>query len=344
MPSLSLVGTGALRWDEVPAPVISDPRQAIVRPISVATCDVDVQVLRGAFPIAGPYPFGHEGVGIVVETGENVRTVQAGDQVIIPFQMSCGACIPCMRGHSGSCADFPRRSAYGLGPVGGTQWGGFLADRVLVPNADGMLVCVPEGVDAKAVASASDNIPDAWRAVVPQLAAFPGAEVLIVGGARGPHSIGLYAVGLALAAGAVGVTYLDTDPHRLQIASQYGAAVIDGRPEGEIGSFPITVDANGTHDGLNCAINSTAPDGVCTSTSIYVKDPSLPMLGMYLQSRTLRTGWAHARAAIPAILALVANGTFDPALVTTAHADWSEAVDALSEPSMKTIISRADKQ
>ena len=70
-----------------------------------------------------------------------------------------------------------------------------------------MLVAVPDGVSSAAIASMSDNIPDACRTVAPHLRELPGAEVLVVGGG----SVGLYAVGIARALGAGAVRYLDTD-------------------------------------------------------------------------------------------------------------------------------------
>jgi threonine dehydrogenase-like Zn-dependent dehydrogenase len=342
MCALTLVETSTVRWDDVPAPAITDPRQAIVRPIAVATCDLDTSVLRGAYPLPGPYPFGHEGVAEVIEIGEDVRTVAIGDRVVVPFQISCGACGPCLRGRTGNCANVPKMATYGLGQMGGLQWGGLLADRVLVPYADAMLVVLPPGVDAAAVASASDNIPDGWRAVGPQLAAEPGAEVLVVGGTGGPHSIGLYAAGLAVAAGASRVVYLDCDAQRLQIATQLGAEIIESAPQKKVGAFPITVNASGTEAGLACALNSTAADGTCTSIAVYLADPKLPMFAMYSRCCTLHTGRAHVRPAIPEVLRLVADGLFDPALVTTTRADWDDAVDALAEPSMKVVLTRPD--
>jgi threonine dehydrogenase-like Zn-dependent dehydrogenase len=340
MQSLTLLGTGSLRWDDVAAPRLTGSGEAIVRPVAVATCDLDALVLRGAYPLPGPYPLGHEGVAEVVEIGSDVHSVSVGDLVVVPFQISCGTCEPCRRGRTGNCASHPRMSTYGLGRMGGLQWGGLLADLVRIPHADAMLVPVPTGVAPAAVASASDNIPDAWRAVGPQLEAEPGAEVLVVGGDGGTHSIGLYAVGLALAAGAAAVTYIDTDPQRLAIADKYGATVIDGLPERKAGSFPITVDSSGTEAGLRCALNSTAADGVCTSTSVYLQDPAIPMFGMYSRCCTLHAGRAHVRPAIPKVLALVAAEKFDPALVTTSHASWVDAIDALTEPTMKVVITQ----
>ncbi|RAY13747.1 dehydrogenase [Actinomadura craniellae] len=339
MRRLMLDGPGAVRWEEHPEPEITGPGQAVVRPVAVATCDIDPAVLTGVFPLAGPYPFGHEGVGEVVSVGADVRKVRPGDLVVVPFQISCGACGPCTRGRTGNCAAHPMMSTYGLGPMGGLGWGGLLADLALVPHADAMLVHVPPGVAAETVASASDNIPDAYRAVAPHLAAEPGAEVLVVGGS-GPSSIGLYAAGLAVALGAARVVYLDHDPDRLGIAAALGADTREGGYEDRLGAFPITVDASGAHEGLRRALRSTAPDGVCTSVSVYLKDPPLPMFQMYSRCCTLHTGRAHVRPAIPQVLDLVARGRFDPSLVTTTLVDWEDAPEALPAAPLKLVATR----
>src|SRR5215472_943953 len=336
MQRLTLEGTARVRWEEAGEPTLAGPDGAIVRPLAVATCDLDVAVLAGRYPLAGPYPFGHESVAEVVEIGDNVVTVAPGDRVVVPFQISCGTCAPCSRGRTGNCAAHPRMSAYGLGTLGGLEWGGLLADLVSVPHADAMLVGLPAGLDPVDVASASDNIPDAWRTVGPQLAAEPGADVLVVGGDSGPNSIGLYAAGLAVALGASQVSYLDHDPGRLAVADALGATVIDSTPPRKAGTFPITVDASGTPDGLRCALNSAAPDGTCTSPSVYLEDPALPMLAMYSRCCTLHTGRVHARPAIPAVLDLIARG-FDPSIVTRA-----EAADALARPPVKLVITCKD--
>ena len=223
--------------------------------------------------------------------------------------------------------------------MGGLDWGGLLADLVLVPHADAMLVPVPAGLDPVAVASASDNMPDAWRTVGPQLASNPGAEVLVVGGDAGPNSIGLYAVGIASSLGASAVTYVDDSSARAAIASTLGAKTMVGLPPKKAGAFPVTVDASGSEAGLRCALNSTAFDGTCTSASVYLSDPALPLFAMYSRCCTFHIGRAHVRPAIPGLLGLVASG-FDPNPVTTAVVEWDDAADALADPPMKLVITR----
>ncbi|MFB8002526.1 zinc-binding dehydrogenase [Nocardia sp. NPDC056000] len=340
MQRLMLDGPGALRWEDCPEPVLDSPDQALVRPIALATCDIDPAVLQGRFPLPGPYAFGHEGVAEVVAVGDDVRTVRPGDTVVVPFQISCGACPACLRGRTGNCTAHPLMSTFGLGPMGGLNWGGLWADLALIPHADAMLVPVPAGVDPAAVASASDNIPDGFRAVAPQLAVDPGAEVLILGGPAAA-SIGLYATGLAVALGASRTVYLDTDPERLAIAAKFGAEVIEGKPDTRVGRFPITVEAAGGAKALIAAVNATANDGWCTSVSVQAKDVALPMLAMYSRCCTFHTGRAHVRPAIPQILDLVATGRFDPSIVTTSVVPWSDSIDALLEGPTKLVAVRA---
>ena len=331
---------GTVRWRDAEAPSLDGADShsaAIVRPITVALCDLDVGALRGAYPLPGPYPFGHEGVAEVVEVGDAVTSISVGDRVIVPFQISCGDCQPCRRGRTGNCAAHPPMSTFGLGTMGGLQWGGLLADLALVPHADAMLFPLPAGTDPIAVASMGDNIADAWRCVGPQLEDEPEGHVLVVGGDSGPNSIGLYATGLAVAAGAQRVLYLDDNDDRIRIAETLGAETKSGPPPRKAGKFHVTVDASGSESGLRCALESTAFDGTCTSPSVYLTDPAVPMFSMYSRCCTLHTGRAHARAAIPHALELVAAG-FDPSLVTTQVIAFDDAEHALANPSMKPIL------
>jgi len=94
--------------------VIDDPRQALVRPIAVARCDLDIAFAQGTVPMQGPFGLGHECVGEVIDLGDAVRTVAIGDRVVVPFQISCGACARCAAGQTGHCTAVPPRSAYGL--------------------------------------------------------------------------------------------------------------------------------------------------------------------------------------------------------------------------------------
>lgn len=372
MQQLTFVRKGVLEWREAPVPALQSPEEAIVRPFVAARCDGDnlplfhraaqllqlgmavhyidpfVREVLGDPPLKGPFAFGHECVAEVIECGPDVRSVARGDVVIVPWSISCGSCFQCDQGRTSKCAksDTPI-SAYGFGAAMGS-WGGAVSDRLRVPYADAMLVKVPALLDPLIVASASDNLPDAWRTVGPHLERLPGAPVLVVGGPA--RSIGLYAAGIAAAMGAERVDYLDSDPERLRIAAALGANPVEvasgGRglkkhvPRGR-GSYLISVDASASLAGLNHALRSLAPGGVCTGVGYYfARKGGLPLMQMYINDWTLRVGVSHPRADLPKLLALLEKRVFKPEIVTTVLADWDDAPRAFLEQTTKVVVKR----
>jgi alcohol dehydrogenase len=331
MRQVTFIEPGRLEWWDVDDPQLEDERDALVEPLAVATCDLDTAIVAGRAPFQGPFPFGHECVARVVEGPH------AGELVSVPFQISCGECDKCRAGTTGNCTTVPWLAMYGLGDLGGKQWGGFLSDRVRVPYARHMLTPLPAGVSAESAASVSDNLADAWRCVGPYLEAAPGAEVLI---ASLTPSLGLYSTAIALALGAGRVVYCDRDEARLARAKELGAEVVEGF-DGRHGQFPVTVDASGDADALRLAIRSTAADGTCTIASVFYEPVTLPLLEMYTRVITVRTGRVHARPVIPKLLELMAAGRLEPARVAGRVVAWDDAADALADHREKLVISRA---
>ena len=339
MRQLTFKGAGRLEWDEVTAPELSSGVDALVRPLAVATCDLDAAVVAGRAPLPGPFAFGHEFVGDVIEVADDVRLFRAGDRAIVPFQVSCGICDPCRRDLTASCDSAGAGAAFGMAPIARREWGGALSDIVRIPYADAMLVPLPGGVDPASVASVSDNVPDGWRAVAPPLRDRPGAPVLVVGGLG---DVALYAVAVAVALGSDQVDYVDTNSRRLTVAETLGANAVDRAMNGtRFGRYPVVVDHSGDAAGLHTAIRSTEPEGTCTSTAIYfASETPLPLLDMYTRGITFRTGRVNARSVIPYVLDLVTRGQLRPELVTSATVPWAEADTALAELAAKTVVVR----
>lgn len=336
MRQLTFIGPGRLEWWDVPEPALQGPEEAIVRPVAVARCDLDVAILAGKAPVPGPFPLGHEFVAEIVALGDGVAGFHRGQRVVVPYHIACGRCERCRRGLTASCLSAPPRAMYGLGALGG-DWGGALSDLVRVPFAEGMLVAVPDGVEPDSIASVGDNVSDGWRTVAPYLEEWPDAGVLVVGG--GAASIGVYAAAVACALGASRVDYVDTDAERLALARSLGATPIEGPPPDRLGPYPITVDASADRAGLACALRSVEAGGVCTSVGIYfaARTP-VPLLDMFDGDVTFKTGRANARACMPKVLDLVRDGKLRPERVTTRLAAWDDAAEALGDPSTKVVI------
>ena len=331
-----------MHGERPPIRTVTTPRQALVRPLLVACCDLDVAVARGAAPLPPGYAVGHEGLAEVVAVGDDVSGVQVGDRVVVPFQISCGDCRECRRGVTGSCGSVPLMAMYGLGPLAGLDGGGFMSDLVLVPYADAMLIPVPADVDPVAVASLSDNIPDGWRTIGPfsaELAALDPADrrVLVIG----RQSIGLYAAAFAAALGCH-VDYVDTNSHRLATAEKLGAVVHDvAKPDKSWEPYPVTVHTSADASLLAATLRATWPDGVCTDTGIYYQPAvEMPLLPMYTRGVRFVTGRVSARAVIPEILKLLSTGC-DLSPVVERVVEWDDAPSVWPTMDSKTVFSRA---
>ena len=341
MRALMFRGPMALAWEEVETPKLVEPRDALVRPIAVARCDLDPAIALGLYPMPAPFVMGHEMVGEVVAVGEAISNVRLGDKVIVPFQLSCMTCAPCLRGHTNACVNVPSGTAFGLGPHGGIDLGGALAELVRVPWADVMLIPLPEGMDPVVAAGIPDNVSDGYRCVAAPLAERPGAPVLVVGGLA--PSVGLYAVMAALALGAERVVYVDDDAARLELAAAAGAEVVNAKDQWDslklAERFPIVVDANVLDPGRNFALRSVEPCGVCTSVSGGASSRSnLPLQSMYLKGVRYEIGRVHACATARPVLDLVSSGALDPARIINKVVPFSEAVEGMILPVTKVVF------
>jgi threonine dehydrogenase-like Zn-dependent dehydrogenase len=342
MKQLTFEAVGRYVWREVPHPKIAAPEQALVRPLMVACCDLDVAVVQGRLPMSPGHAVGHEGLAEVVAVGDEVTTVQIGDRVVVPFQISCGTCRECRRGVTGSCGSLPLMAMYGMAPLAGLDGGGFMSDLVLVPYADAMLIPMPDSVDPTAIASLSDNIPDGWRTVGPFSTELAGLDpddrrVLVVG----RLSIGLYAAAFATALG-FNVDYLDTDPGRLATAEKLGAVAHDiAKPDKSWDPYPVTVHTSGDAAVLAATVRATWPDGVCTDTGIYPQyRVEMPLLPMYTRGVRFVTGRVSARTVIPQVLDLLANG-LDLSPAVDRVVPWDDAPSAWPTMVGKTVFTRA---
>jgi threonine dehydrogenase-like Zn-dependent dehydrogenase len=340
MRALHFVEAGKVEWRETPAPTIQHATDALVRPTAGAACDLDAAIVAGITPYPAPYVLGHEAAGEVLDVGDGVRGFKPGDQVVIPFEVSCGFCAFCRRGLTANCVNVPRTSMYGIGAAGG-DWGGTYADVVRVPFADHMLVPLPAGVSPSVASRVSDNVADGYRTVAAGLAAYPGAPVLILsGGLKG--SIPLYAVLIARALGAGRIDFHDGDRNRLAAAERLGATPHE-TPEWpkRLGAYPITVESTQSPDGLACALRSTEPGGTCTSVSIFFQPlVGVPMTEMYMKGITLTTGRVHASALLPPLLRLVESGVIDPDAVETQTVAWDSLPEAILDFGLKLVAVR----
>ncbi|MFD6417645.1 zinc-dependent alcohol dehydrogenase [Streptomyces sp. NPDC060194] len=234
MRALTWHGRRDVRIDTVPDPQIKDPTDVIVRITSTGICGSDLHLYEvlGPFLDAGDI-LGHEPMGVVEEVGPEVRTLQVGDRVVVPFNVSCGTCWMCGQGLHSQCETTQNRergtggSLFGYTKLYGQVPGG-QAELLRVPFGDTLPIKVPDGPPDDRFVYLSDVLPTAWQAV--EYAAVPPGGTLTVLG-LGP--IGQMAARIALHRGASLVVGVDLVPERLDRAAARGVKCLDLRRHGK---------------------------------------------------------------------------------------------------------------
>lgn len=227
MRAVTWQGKREVSVDDVADPRIEEPSDAIVKVTSTNICGSDLHLYEVLGPFMQPGDIlGHEAMGVVEEVGSEVGDLQAGDRVVIPFQISCGSCRMCgdqlytqcettqIRDQGTGAALFGYSKLYGSVPGG-------QAEYLRVPQAQFTHIKVPEeGPDSRYV-FLSDVLPTAWQAV--EYAAIPeGGSVTVLG--LGP--IGDMCARIAAHRGAT-VIGVDRVPERLDRVAQRGISTID---------------------------------------------------------------------------------------------------------------------
>jgi threonine dehydrogenase-like Zn-dependent dehydrogenase len=213
-------------------PVVTDPRDAILRVTSTAICGSDLHMYEGAMPgMRKGDLLGHEFMGIVEDVGPEVKNFKKGDRVVAAFDLGCGACMYCKKGLY-SCCDVTNTSdtqemlyghrtcgMHGYSALTGGYEGG-QAEYARVIFADTNLLRIPDSEPDEKWLFLSDILPTAWWAN--ELANVQEGSIVAIWGS-GP--VGILAAQCAFARGASRVIIIDEHAYRLQRAKEAAPGV-----------------------------------------------------------------------------------------------------------------------
>ena len=131
MKAMMLTGIRQMEMKEVPDPVISNPSDVKIRMSVVGICGSDIHYYThgniGSQVVRFPFTVGHEGAGVVVETGSGVKRVNPGDKIAIEPAISCHKCDQCLAGRPHTC-----RKLRFLGCPGQAE--GCLSEYIVMPE------------------------------------------------------------------------------------------------------------------------------------------------------------------------------------------------------------------
>ena len=311
---------------ERPDASIKEPTDAVVRVVLSCVCGSDLWYYRGDSDFE-PGPIGHEFIGVVEETGPEVRNISKGELVISPFAFSDGTCPHCRHGITSACASggfFPQNGDGGQG------------EAVRVPLADGTLVSVPGSGHSqemlRSLLTLSDVFCTGHHAAV-CAGVRPGSRVAVVG----DGAVGQCAVLAAKRIGAERIIAMSRHETRQKLARSFGATdIVAERGDAATQAVMELTDGVGVDATMECVGTGQAMETAFAisrpgSTVGYVGVPhgvELPVGEMFLHNKALRGGSAPVRAYVPELLDDVLEGAFDPGRVFDFDTDLEGVAEA----------------
>lgn len=319
---------------EIADVTLAEPRagEVLVRVQAAGVCHSDLHYMTGDLRCLLPAILGHEGAGVVEQTGPGVRDLAPGDQVVLMWRPRCGRCEFCVTGRPALCASIKVPVATG-GLLDGTSRltlaGGGLLHHFLGVScfaeycvmARESVVRIPAGTPPRVAALAGCAVITGVGAVLNVMGAggaAPGQAVLVIGAG----GVGLSVIMGAALAGADPIIAADLSGERLALARELGAThtvntrstdltdvVADAAPGGVAWAF----EAVGKPETLRAAVSCLRPTGTLVAIGLARAGQTVELPINELVQKDLRIigslyGSANTVVQIPRLLGLHRSG------------------------------------
>jgi NADPH:quinone reductase-like Zn-dependent oxidoreductase len=175
-------GAEVLSYEDAPDPVMRKD-QVLIRVRACSLNHLDVWVRKGLPGVKLPHILGSDIAGEVVEVGEYVSGVKAGQRVLVAPMHFCGHCAKCLAGLQNQCREFT---------VIGNAVDGGNCELFAAPAAN--VIAIPDSFDFVQAASVPLVFVTAWHMLVGLAGVRPGQTVLVLGASSG---VGIAAIQIA---------------------------------------------------------------------------------------------------------------------------------------------------
>ena len=282
------------------------PDEILVDVVASGMCHTDLLV-RDSRPESLPAVLGHEGAGVVRETGSEVRDLVPGDKVVLSFP-SCGSCVRCRTGRTAYCdsiAALKFRCARPEGSVATTDGQGRpVGDHFFGQSSFGTsaiayarsAVKVPDDVDLRIAGPLACGVQTGAGTVLDVLRVSPGSSIAVFGAG----SVGLCAIMAARLSGATTIVAVNRRASRHALAAEFGATHLvsptDTDPVEAIRDatggrgVDFAFETTGVPDVLTTAVRSLDSLGTCAyvGTAPPGVTGGIPMLEAMTKGLTVR--------------------------------------------------------
>jgi 2-desacetyl-2-hydroxyethyl bacteriochlorophyllide A dehydrogenase len=211
MKAIRLIEPGRrVEMGEIPIPPIG-PRDVLVRIKAAGVCHSDVHYRAGVAPVRYPLTLGHEVAGAIEKAGPEVTNVKVGDRVCLHYMVTCGDCLYCSMGSEQFCTS---------GEMLGYHRDGGYAEYIVLPARNAFHL--PDEIPFEPGAIMMCSSATCFHAL--RKGRLKAGETVAVFGVGG---LGMSAVQLARAFGALDVYAVDINPRKLKLAEGFGAITVN---------------------------------------------------------------------------------------------------------------------
>lgn len=198
------------------------PGKVRLRIRATGLCHSDVSAMSGVLPQPAPFIPGHEGAGEVIDVGDGVSGLSAGDRVLVCWLPACGSCPACKRGQTQLClAGFMNAGTPNFKRPGGDVFGfagtGTFTEEVVV--GAGCAVPIPDDVPFEIAALIGCGVTTGLGAAINTAQVEAGSSVAVIG----CGGVGISTVQGARVQGAAQIVAVDPVASRREAALRFGA-------------------------------------------------------------------------------------------------------------------------
>ncbi|MEV6166089.1 Zn-dependent alcohol dehydrogenase [Streptomyces sp. NPDC052052] len=198
------------------------PGKVRIRIRATGLCHSDISAMSGVLPQPAPFIPGHEGAGEVVEVGDGVTGLKAGDRVLVCWLPACGVCPSCRRGQTHLClAGFMNAGTPNFRRPGGEVFGfagtGTFTEEVVLDA--GCAVPVPDDVPFEIAALIGCGVTTGLGAAINTAKVEAGSSVAVIG----CGGVGISTIQGAKVQGAAQIVAVDPVASRREAALRFGA-------------------------------------------------------------------------------------------------------------------------
>ena len=238
--------------------------EVLVEIKATGICHTDAYTLSGKDP-EGIFPtiLGHEGAGIVVEVGAEVKSLKPGDHVIPLYTPECRQCEYCLSQKTNLCQAIRTTQGRGLMPDGTSRFSvegkmlhhymgtSTFANYTVLPEI--ALAKIREDAPFEKVCYIGCGVTTGIGAVINTAKVEPGARVVVFG----LGGIGLNVIQGARMVGASQIVGVDLNPAKRELAEKFGMTdfVNPQEVEGDLVPYLVDLTKGGADYSFECIGN-----------------------------------------------------------------------------------------